>query len=244
MTFVVHYDDLGVSFARHGGPRPTRWIRNDIRYLQEAFWLALHTDPDLVFNYGWNELYEGEHLLPDSLWGRWRYDVAAAMVRAIKTRAKADLPRALVIVDSLLAMAYREHRRDPRILCWDLYNEPSNAGMGNASLSLLMDVFRWAREINPVQPITSGIWGGSPRVTRFLRAESDIISFHNYRPAPELRREIQDLKQLGRPLICSEWLNRPHNSTVETCLPVFVEPVKAILRSITRILRWSRCSMT
>jgi hypothetical protein len=115
------------------------------------------------------------------------------------------------------------HRSDPRILCWDLYNEPSNSGMGNASLSLLMDVFRWAREIDPAQPITSGIWGGSPRVTRFLRAESDIISFHNYRPAPELHREIQDLKRLERPLICSEWLNRPLKSTVETCLPVFVE---------------------
>ncbi len=33
VTFVVHYDDLGVSFARAGGPRATRWIRNDIRYL-------------------------------------------------------------------------------------------------------------------------------------------------------------------------------------------------------------------
>jgi len=59
VTFVVHYDDLGVSFAR-GGRRPQRWIRNDVRYLQEALWLALHTNPDLVFNYGWNELYEGE----------------------------------------------------------------------------------------------------------------------------------------------------------------------------------------
>ncbi len=115
------------------------------------------------------------------------------------------------------------HRNDPRILCWDLYNEPSNSEMGNASLPLLQDAFRWAREVQPVQPITSGIWGGSPRVTSFLRAESDIISFHNYRPAPELRREIADLKQLGRPLICSEWLNRPLGSTVESCLPVFVE---------------------
>ena len=102
VTFVVHYDDLGVSFARAGGPRGTRWIRNDIRYLQEALWLATHTDPDLVFNYGWNELYEGEHLLPDSLWGDWRYEVAAGMVKAIKATAKADQPRALIIVDDFL----------------------------------------------------------------------------------------------------------------------------------------------
>lgn len=101
VTFVVHYDDLGVSFARKG-PRARRWIRNDIRYLQEALWLAKHTNPDLVFNYGWNELYEGEHLLPDDHWGTWRYELASAMVKAIKTQSKADLPNALIIVDDFL----------------------------------------------------------------------------------------------------------------------------------------------
>ena len=101
VTFVVHYDDLGVSFARQGS-RGQRWIRNDIRYLQEALWLAKHTDPDLVFNYGWNELYEGEHLLPDDHWGTWRYEVASAMVQEIKAGARADLPRALILVDDFL----------------------------------------------------------------------------------------------------------------------------------------------
>ena len=115
------------------------------------------------------------------------------------------------------------HRNDSRILCWDLYNEPSNAGTGNDSFALLQDVFRWARQVDPMQPITSGIWAGPSRVTSFLREESDIISFHNYNPAVELRREIVDLKQLGRPLICSEWLNRPRHSEVATCLPVFVQ---------------------
>jgi len=101
VTFVVHYDDLGVSFARKGS-RARRWIRNDIRYLQEALWLAKHTNPDLVFNYGWNELYEGEHLLPDDHWGTWRYELASAMVKAVKSQTKADLPRALIFVDDFL----------------------------------------------------------------------------------------------------------------------------------------------
>ncbi|NUQ63204.1 MAG: hypothetical protein HUU20_12060 [Pirellulales bacterium] len=109
VTFVVHYDDLGVSFAR-SGPRGQRWIRNDIRYLQESLWLAKHTDPDLVFNYGWNELYEGEHLLPDSHWEMWRYDLASAMVRDIKAHTRADLPRVLVIADDLLPAL---HKADP-----------------------------------------------------------------------------------------------------------------------------------
>ncbi len=109
VTFVVHYDDLGVSFAR-GGRRPRRWIRNDVRYLQEALWLAKHTNPDLVFNYGWNELYEGEQLLPDSHWGSWRYELAAAMIRDIKEHARADLSRVLVIADDLLPAM---HQADP-----------------------------------------------------------------------------------------------------------------------------------
>jgi len=106
VTFVVHYDDLGVSFARQGN-RATRWIRHDVRYLQEALWLAKHTDPDLVFNYGWNELYEGEHLLPCSPWGTWRYDLASAMVRDIKAHAQADLPRVLIIVDDFLPALHK-----------------------------------------------------------------------------------------------------------------------------------------
>jgi hypothetical protein len=113
------------------------------------------------------------------------------------------------------------HRGDKRILCWDLYNEPGNSGMGDDSLPLLRDVFRWAREINPAQPITSGIWGGSEQIAAFLRVQSDIITFHNYLPADGLSLQITELKTLGRPLICSEWMNRPIGSVVETCLPVF-----------------------
>jgi hypothetical protein len=73
------------------------------------------------------------------------------------------------------------------------------------------------------QPITSGVWGGPNRITSFLLAESDIITFHNYESATVLRRQIADLKTRGRPVIATEWLNRGLNSTVQTCLPVFVE---------------------
>ena len=92
--------------------------------------------------------------------------------------------------------------------------------MGDATLPLLTDVFRWAREVNPAQPLTSGIWGGSPQIASFLKVQSDILTFHSYRPAAELRQEIMGLQKYGRPLICTEWLNRPHGSTVTDCLPV------------------------
>jgi len=132
-------------------------------------------------------------------------------------------PQALPALEHYVKDIMAGFRKDSRILCWDLYNEPGNSGMGNDSLPLLRDVFAWARAVNPSQPVTSGIWGSNAAINDFIETESDIISFHCYRPAPELQDEILKLKQLGRPLICSEWMNRPHGSTVEACLPVFYE---------------------
>jgi len=51
VTFVVHYDDLR-SIVPPEGRAACALVRNDIRYLQEDLWLAKHTNPDLVFNYG------------------------------------------------------------------------------------------------------------------------------------------------------------------------------------------------
>ena len=115
------------------------------------------------------------------------------------------------------------HREDARVLCWDLYNEPSNSGMGDDSLPLLQAVFGWARDLNPVQPITAGQWGLANQCEEFLLAASDVITFHDYDPAANLRGHIDRLKALGRPLICTEWLNRPRGSTVPECLPVLLE---------------------
>ena len=111
-------------------------------------------------------------------------------------------------------------RDDPRVLGWDVYNEPSNTGMGNKSLPLLEAVFTWARQANPSQPLTAGVWGGTPEVTRVCLERSDVISFHSYGKAPELERKITELRSQLRPILCTEWLNRPIGSVAETCLPV------------------------
>ena len=43
-------------------------------------------------------------------------------------------------------------------------------------------------------------------------------------PIPdEVEKTIRDLKQFNRPVICTEWLNRPAGSTVESVLPLFFE---------------------
>jgi len=53
---------------------------------------------------------------------------------------------------------------------------------------LLPQVFAWAREANPTQPLTSGVWAmdTSPdganlgELQQIQLRESDIVTFHNY----------------------------------------------------------------
>jgi hypothetical protein len=112
------------------------------------------------------------------------------------------------------------HARDARIVLWDLYNEPGNEGMGNKSLPLVEQVFVWAREARPTQPLTVGIWGDLPDLNRRQCELSDVISFHNYGGVEALKKQIEDLKKHRRPVLCTEWMRRPE-SLYRTHLPVF-----------------------
>lgn len=113
------------------------------------------------------------------------------------------------------------YRDDRRVWVWDLYNEPTNGDLGDVSLPLAEKVFEWARSVNPAQPLTIGTWNNNKQLNDLVFRHSDIITFHNYGNADQLRSAIAALKEHGRPIINTEWLNRPRGSTVETCLPVF-----------------------
>jgi len=110
---------------------------------------------------------------------------------------------------------------DPRVWVWDLYNEPTNGGLGDVSLPLVEKVGAWAREVAPSQPLTIGQWNGNARLNDIIYRHSDVITFHDYGGPDRLASHIGELKRQGRPLICTEWLNRGRGSTVEACLPVF-----------------------
>lgn len=111
--------------------------------------------------------------------------------------------------------------KDERILFWDLYNEPGGSGQGIKSLPLLQEVFKWARETNPSQPLTAGIYSSeNKKLNDFQSTFSDIITFHNYNDAANLSQQIADLKKHGRPVICTEWLRRGH-SDIAPNLPIF-----------------------
>ncbi len=112
---------------------------------------------------------------------------------------------------------------DKRIMAWDLYNEPTNTPMPERSMPLLKKVFKWARETNPTQPVTSGLWNGNKELEDFLAENSDIITFHCYASPEQTLDVMKRMCAYGRPVICTEWLNRPRHSTIAEIMPFFKE---------------------
>ncbi|MEJ7560214.1 MAG: 1,4-beta-xylanase [Pedobacter sp.] len=110
---------------------------------------------------------------------------------------------------------------DKRILLWDLYNEPGNSGYGSKSLPLLQAVFSWAREINPSQPLSAGVWDDKLKDLNAFQVEnSDVITYHSYDKSPVHQKRIDELRASNRPLICTEYMARRNGSTFETIMPL------------------------
>lgn len=120
----------------------------------------------------------------------------------------------------------RTYKNDERILMWCLYNEPQNTQRGvKLTLPLMKETFKWAREINPSQPLTSPIWEipsditpQMPTVT-YVWENSDVISFHCYKSPEVLEKFIKLLLPYNRPIICTEYMGRPV-STFEGTMPI------------------------
>ena len=139
----------------------------------------------------------------------------------------------------------QRYQHDPRVLAWDLFNEPDNpnrkaygrdgenielneADKVKYATQLLGKTFAWAREVRPSQPVTSGVWLGDylthpTAIQRLQLEQSDIITFHNYDGPDELRKRIEGLKKLDRPVLCTEYMARGNHSTFKDNLPVLKE---------------------
>lgn len=97
------------------------------------------------------------------------------------------------------------YANDERVLVWDLYNEPGQNSRNLESLPLLKKAFTWAREVDPLQPITSGCWNMRDReIYNFQLENSDIITFHNYSKYENMAKDIAKYSSYGRPVICTE----------------------------------------
>jgi hypothetical protein len=131
--------------------------------------------------------------------------------------------------------------KDDRILGWDIWNEPGSDTTGSYPktepkmevktarvTALLPQAFAWAREANPTQPLTSGVYevdtsadeSALEEIERIQLRESDIITFHNYSWPESFKREIEWLRRFHRPVICTEYMARSAGSTFDTILPI------------------------
>jgi hypothetical protein len=112
-------------------------------------------------------------------------------------------------------------RDDQRIALWDLYNEPGNNGLGMKSMPLLKNVFAWAREVNPSQPVSVGVWNKDlVKLNEYQLENSDVITYHNYSDEVNHKATIDSLKAYGRPMVCTEYMARTRNSRFENILPL------------------------
>ncbi len=149
----------------------------------------------------------------------------------------AQIPRLKAYVQGVLCA----FAKDDRILGWDVWNEPGSDQTENYPhtemkmadklarvAELLPQVFAWAREMNPTQPLTSGVYeidtdkdeSAQDQIERIQLRESDIITFHNYSWPESFRTDVAWLRRFHRPVICTEYMARSVGSTFDTILPI------------------------
>ncbi len=156
----------------------------------------------------------GKQLEPLKGWYAWDWSPSPGHSMVIDSTTHPKLERYVTAV-------LTRFKNDSRILFWDLYNEPTNGGLGSATFPLLKKVIMCARKVNPSQPVSIDVWNNNQRLNDIALAGSDIISFHNYGNKEALQQQINDLKKYNRPMICTEWMNRPNRSVISDNLPVF-----------------------
>jgi hypothetical protein len=127
-------------------------------------------------------------------------------------------------------------RADRRIDAWDIFNEPDNPNRNSygehekpdktqMAMLLLKEAYGWAREVDPSQPITSGVWIGTwddpaklSEMEHWQLERSDVVSFHCYAPLDVMKRAVTNLKRYDRPILCTEYMARPNGSRFDPIL--------------------------
>jgi hypothetical protein len=141
-------------------------------------------------------------------------------------------PGDLLFSDTSLLLTLEEYvrdilshfRDDNRIILWDLYNEPGNSGYENKSMPLLESVFFWARQTDPSQPLSVGVWNKTlTDLGKYQLENSDVITYHNYNDRETHQQWIDSLRMYGRPMICTEYMARTRNSLFKDILPLLKE---------------------
>jgi hypothetical protein len=245
-TFDPREIDLEFSWAEAMGMNTMRVFLHDLLWQQDAPGFRQRIDQFLT-------IAARHHIRPllvlfDSCWDpRPRLGRQRPPRKGVHNSGWVQSPGAKALRDERQYSRLREYVRgviiafanDDRILGWDLWNEP---GADNASSYakhelrdkqsrvkiLLPQVFQWAREANPSQPLTSGVWdmdkaingGRAGELQEIQLRESDIITFHNYSWPENFRAEIHWLRRYNRPVMCTEYMARSVGSTFDAILPI------------------------
>lgn len=132
------------------------------------------------------------------------------------------------ILEKYIKDTLRRYGNDDRVVAWDLFNEPaqlqgdkfgSETDKVKPVIELLKKTFEWAREVNPSQPLTAGVYLNMPvfvkgflgDMQQFMLDSSDIVSFHCY-DSKRAKACVENLEKLGRPIFCTEYMARPHST--------------------------------
>ncbi len=241
-TFDARRIDAELAFARLIGFNTVRVFLHDLLWAQDprGFLGRLAQFVAIAAGHGIKPLF----VLFDSCWNpQPRPGPQPAPTPGVHNSGWVQSPGAAHLADPGYTAVLHDYvvgvlsqfRSDDRVLGWDLWNEPDNPARVYRAVenpnklqlvaALLPQVFGWARQVNPVQPLTSGVWQGSwgsgrSAISGIQLDNSDVITFHSYGRPAEFEARIGELAPLGRPILCTEYLARPLGSTIEGVLPI------------------------
>lgn len=196
-AFKVHMDEFLAMTDRHG-IKPVFVFFDDCWNAESEFGVQPEPKPG-VHNSGWVQ------------------DPAVSL--------RADTLALYPVLERYMKDVLTTFKKDNRILWWDLYNEPGNSHHRLESWPLVKNCFKWAREVRPSQPISSGVWSKkyADNMGKYQLENSDIISYHDYSKVESHLQQVISLKEYGRPMFCTEYMARRDSSFFQTVLPMLKE---------------------
>jgi GH35 family endo-1,4-beta-xylanase len=247
-TFDPAEIDAELGWAESMGMNTMRVFLHDLLWQQDAFGFIKRMGEFLT-------IASRHHIRPifvlfDSCWDPIpQLGAQHPPIPGIHNSGWVQSPGALALADPTQVPRLKEYVKgvvgafatDDRILAWDIWNEPGSDQTSNYPATelkakdkmarvkaLLPEAFAWAREMNPTQPLSSGVWdidisvgeAAQNELERIQLRESDVITFHNYSWPENFRQELGWLKKFNRPILCTEFMARSVGSTFDGILPI------------------------